>query len=39
MFPIAYGLNLIDINKIGTYKDVTYNAEELMTRMTGLLRE
>jgi tryptophan 6-halogenase len=39
MFPIAYGLNLIDINKIGTYKDVTYNAEELTTRMTGLLRE
>lgn len=39
IFPIAYGLNLINAEKIDKYVDLPYNAIELMTRMTGLLHE
>ena len=39
IFPIAYGLNLINPDKIDKYNDVMYNAEELMTRMAGMLHE
>lgn len=39
LFPIAYGLSLINVDKINDYKDVVYNAEMLMSKMTGLLHE
>jgi tryptophan halogenase len=39
MIPIAYGLNLINKEKVDSYNEVMYNAEEIMTRMAGLLHE